>query len=93
MQNGVNVQGFKMHVAGQRLALTPAFTARRSSPLPAAATAAPAAPATASGPIDENAVLDVVIVGAGISGLTTALVSIAPALAFPFIRTGICPSI
>ena len=40
-----------------------------------AATAAPSAPGVAvSGAVDENAVLDTVIVGAGVSGLTTAMV-------------------
>ena len=40
-----------------------------------AATASPAAPdVTVSASVDENAILDTVIVGAGVSGLTTAMV-------------------
>jgi hypothetical protein len=43
-----------------------------------AATAAPIAPdATAPTTVDENAILDTVIVGAGVSGLTTAMVGLS----------------
>lgn len=54
---------------------SPKMKARHAIRHQTSATAAPVTPAPAfAGPIDESAILDTVIVGAGISGLTTALV-------------------
>lgn len=66
--------GSKASLAGTRL-MASGKASHRSIHRLVAATAAPAAPGTSAvASVDENAILDTVIVGAGVSGLTTAMV-------------------
>jgi hypothetical protein len=62
-----------------------------------AATASPVAPGvSSSASVDENAILDTVIVGAGVSGLTTAMVRTVThilSFVFSFLKTPQIPSI
>lgn len=60
------------HFAQQRRNVTPSFV-KRECGVSVSATAAPSAPVRENA-VDTNGIIDVVIVGGGISGLTTALV-------------------
>ena len=76
-----SASGNVRRIAGSKASLTGAklMACKKASPKNIqrliAATAAPAVPgSSATAAVDENAVLDTVIVGAGVSGLTTAMV-------------------
>lgn len=72
--NAARLGSSKAVLAGTKL-IASGQTRRLNIQRVVAATASPTAPGvTASASVDENNVLDTVIVGAGVSGLTTAMV-------------------
>jgi len=74
-RTGARIAPSKRFISGRRVGASQASLAPKVQSL-VAATAAPTAPGpSVSSQIDDGAILDTVIVGAGISGLTTALVS------------------
>jgi hypothetical protein len=72
--NAARLGSFKAVLAGTKLIAT-GQTRRLNIQRVVAATASPTAPGVAvSASVNENDILDTVIVGAGVSGLTTAMV-------------------